>query len=243
MVRSYTSESPDRDPQRAFSWVLTPRAAEEVYSRDYPVAVELAVLESNGTTRWTVSYAAVRRLIADFPSALSAFYDDGDGFNDWGYHELTDAGGGFLRHEVLFSSGATLLTEIREIVVNKTWPAIRCGGSDVAYAERLKSGSYFHILGSKLNGSGAPIESCANSRCVGFSTKLRSCGITTEGTDRIAVLDAWNHSSPITARVGGGGNVRQSAGNVCTWTDSMAMRSLISTGIATRSVGSMSESV
>jgi hypothetical protein len=37
----------------------------------------------------------------------------------WGYHELTDVGDGFLRHEVLFSSGATLLTEFRELTVTK----------------------------------------------------------------------------------------------------------------------------
>ncbi len=69
---------------------------------------------------------------------------------------------------------------------------------------------------------------------VGFSTKLRSCGITTEGTERTAVLDTRNHCSPILASAGGGGKVRQSAGKVSSSTDSMAISSLISTGIATR---------
>jgi hypothetical protein len=40
------------------------------------------------------------------------------GFGDWGYHELSDAGGGFLRHEVLFATGVILLFEFKELDVS-----------------------------------------------------------------------------------------------------------------------------
>jgi hypothetical protein len=40
-----------------------------------------------------------------------------------GYHELSDAGDGFLRHEVLLSSGAVLLVEFRDVSVERVDPA------------------------------------------------------------------------------------------------------------------------
>src|SRR5579863_7886589 len=43
--------------------------------------------------------------------------------------------------------------------------------------------NHFHILGSKLHGSGRPTTSFANSRCAGFRRTLRSCGMTADGTD------------------------------------------------------------
>jgi hypothetical protein len=43
----------------------------------------------------------------------------GNGFEDWGYHELNDAGDGFLRHEILFSSGAVVLIEFRAVSVER----------------------------------------------------------------------------------------------------------------------------
>jgi hypothetical protein len=109
----------DRDSETAPVLVRRPRGDEEWYSRDYPVVVDLQVAEGGGPTRWHLAYRYVRRVLADFPTERPLFYDDGDGFEDWGYHELTDAGDAFLRHEVLFSSGATLLTEFREITVTK----------------------------------------------------------------------------------------------------------------------------
>ena len=109
----------DHDPETPPTWVSKPRGEEEWHSRDYPVTVELEVMEGTGTTRWKLAYGHVRRVVADFPTERPLFYGDGDGFEDWGYHELTDAGAGFMRHEVLFSSGATLLTEFRAITVTK----------------------------------------------------------------------------------------------------------------------------
>jgi hypothetical protein len=83
-----------------------------------PVAVELVVREWGGTA-WTLRYSHVRRVLVDFPSAEPLFHSPGDGFEDWGYHELSDAGDGFLRHEVLFSSGSIVLLEFGDIAVER----------------------------------------------------------------------------------------------------------------------------
>jgi hypothetical protein len=66
---------------------------------------------------WTLRYTAIRRIVVDFPSKAPLSYQDGEGFGDVGCHELTDCGGGFFRHEILFSSGATLLFEFRDVDV------------------------------------------------------------------------------------------------------------------------------
>jgi hypothetical protein len=85
---------------------------------DYPVEVALTVLDASEKLVWHISYKAVRRLLIDYPTDTPLFYSSGEGFGDWGHHELTDAGSGFLRHEVLFSTGAILLFEFVDIGVS-----------------------------------------------------------------------------------------------------------------------------
>jgi hypothetical protein len=100
----------------------------------------------------------------------------------------------------------------------------------------------FHIRGSKLNGSDRPMTSLTKSAWAGLSTKFRSAGITADGTDRTAEEDARSHPSPIVAREIGAGYVRQSAGRLATATVSIARPALMSTAVATRSMGSRSAS-
>jgi hypothetical protein len=83
----------------------------------HPVRVELAIRDVYDRLVWTLRYAGIRRVLVDFPSAKPLFHHDGEGFGDLGYHELTDGGGGFFRHEILFASGATLLVEFRDVDV------------------------------------------------------------------------------------------------------------------------------
>jgi hypothetical protein len=83
----------------------------------HPVRAKLTVLDAYDLFVWYLEYRLVRRLVVDFPSDEPIFNHEAGGFGDWGYHELTDAGDGFMRHEVLFRSGATLLVEFRDIVV------------------------------------------------------------------------------------------------------------------------------
>jgi len=85
---------------------------------NHPVTVNLAVLDSRDKLVWRVSYQCLRRVLVDFPTEIPFSYTDGEGFGDWGYHELTDAGAGFLRHEVLFASGAILLFEFTSVTVS-----------------------------------------------------------------------------------------------------------------------------
>jgi hypothetical protein len=87
----------------------------------YRVTVEMRVGTSDAARDrdWTLRYAHMRRILVDFPTDTPLFFDPGGGFEDWGYHELSDAGDGFLRHEVLFSSGAIVLLEFRELSVER----------------------------------------------------------------------------------------------------------------------------
>jgi hypothetical protein len=85
----------------------------------YPVNVRLAVLDATDQFLWHLSYSNVRRVVIDYPSDEKLFYQQGEGFGDWGYHELTDAGNCFLRHEVLFRSGSALIVEFKDFDITK----------------------------------------------------------------------------------------------------------------------------
>ncbi len=86
----------------------------------FPVNAELAVLDAADQFVWHVSYAKMKRIAIDYPGGQTLFYQTGEGFGDWGYHELTDAGDGFLRHEILFATGSAIVFEFKEIAVKKT---------------------------------------------------------------------------------------------------------------------------
>jgi len=96
-------------------------------SMNYPVRVELSVLDAMDQFVSHLSYSALRRVVVDFPGEEALFYQPGEGFGDWGYHELTDAGNTFLRHEILFSSGSILAVEFKNVAVTKT-PARAASG-------------------------------------------------------------------------------------------------------------------
>ena|SRR5271156_1576205 len=91
---------------------------------NYPAKAEITVLDAFDQFVWTISYSGLRRTAIDYPGAEPLFYRVGEGFGDWGYHELTDAGDGFLRHEILFASGSILMFEFKDVAVRNA-PA-RC---------------------------------------------------------------------------------------------------------------------
>jgi len=82
-----------------------------------PVSVTLIIQNHHRTLQWSLRYTGVRRTLVDFPSGQPTFYSEGEGFNDIGYDELTEANHEFLRHEILFSSGACILLEFQSISV------------------------------------------------------------------------------------------------------------------------------
>ena len=86
-------------------------------AHNHPVRVKLSVLDAWDKLVWHISYTTVRRVVVDYPTEEPLFYREGNGFGDWGHHELTDAGSGFLRHEILFATGAVLLFEFAEVEV------------------------------------------------------------------------------------------------------------------------------
>ena len=106
VVEDGSRSAPLSEPVRA--WKAT---------RQYPIKAKLTVLEANDRLVWKLSYESLRRIVVEFPTGDPLFYSEGEGFGDWGYHELTDAGNGFLRHEILFATGAVLLFEFKDITI------------------------------------------------------------------------------------------------------------------------------
>lgn len=75
--------------------------------------VSMRVLNYEQDALFVLRYAGLRRAMFDYPTGRPLFAKPGDAVGDWGYHELTAADDGHLRHEVLFSSGTTVLIEFK----------------------------------------------------------------------------------------------------------------------------------
>ena len=85
-----------------------------------PVRVELTLLDAYDQCVWRLEYSSTRLVLVDFPSDDPLFCRGDGGFEDLGYHELTLAEGDFLRHEILFSSGAILAFEFKDVAISST---------------------------------------------------------------------------------------------------------------------------
>jgi hypothetical protein len=88
---------------------LEERQDPKVYKRK--ASALLKVRSWKNSCIYFLRYAGVKRCVVDFPSDSPLFSEGRNGFDDWGYDELTDAGEGCLRHEILFASGAVILIE------------------------------------------------------------------------------------------------------------------------------------
>lgn len=75
--------------------------------------VRIKIESAENNSIYLLKYSDIRTCKVDFPSDRPLFYLEGGSFDDWGYDELTDAGKGYLRHEILFSSGAIILIDFR----------------------------------------------------------------------------------------------------------------------------------
>lgn len=82
--------------------------------------VELTILDAQDEYVWRLVYSFTRTVLVDFPSDDPLFNRGIGGFDDLGYHELTDVGDGFLRHELMFSSGAILAFEFQNVAISST---------------------------------------------------------------------------------------------------------------------------
>jgi hypothetical protein len=86
---------------------------------DHNTAVRLTVLGENLDVLFTLHYSKVKRVVFDYPTDDPLFHDEGNHIGDWGYDELTAAGGDYLRHEILFSSGTTIIIEFEQFSYEK----------------------------------------------------------------------------------------------------------------------------
>jgi hypothetical protein len=86
------------------------------------LSVELEALNRQESHLYTLQYVRIHRFVFDFPSAEPWYLrhsDRGDNpIDDWMADELTALNDQILRHEVLFSSGSTLVIEFESIVVH-----------------------------------------------------------------------------------------------------------------------------
>ena len=82
-------------------------------------SVTMSVLNYTQDALYILKYKKLRKILFDFPTEEPLFYQEGDSIHDWGYEELTSANRHYLRHEVLFSSGATILMEFQNFSYKK----------------------------------------------------------------------------------------------------------------------------
>jgi hypothetical protein len=67
-----------------------------------------------------LDYRDVKRIDVNFPGKVQLFpIGMNTNFGDWGYDELTSPKKGLFHHEILFSSGATIAIEFRDVSVGR----------------------------------------------------------------------------------------------------------------------------
>ncbi|HEX7295903.1 MAG TPA: hypothetical protein VF251_09150 [Pyrinomonadaceae bacterium] len=88
-------------------------------------SVEIKVLGWQLDMQYTLKYRKVRKVLFDYPTDKPLFHHEGGHIGDWGYDELTAADENFLRHEVLFASGTTILIEFQQF----SYEQEKCEGS------------------------------------------------------------------------------------------------------------------
>lgn len=82
----------------------------------YKTSVRIKVLDAEFDSIYELKYGKVTKCIFDFPSDEPLW---GNNVDDWGYDEVSEVDEKVLRHEVLFSSGATILIEFEAFSYNK----------------------------------------------------------------------------------------------------------------------------
>jgi hypothetical protein len=78
--------------------------------------VQIKVVDSYFEAIYDLKYEQVSKVIFDFPSDSPLW---GNSIGDWGYDEISEIDEKTLRHEVLFSSGTTILIEFGKFSFKK----------------------------------------------------------------------------------------------------------------------------
>lgn len=76
-------------------------------------AVRMKVIGPELNCFHILKYSQLIRVFFDYPTSSPLFYGEGGPIGDWGYDELTAVNDNYLRHEILFSSGAIILIEFK----------------------------------------------------------------------------------------------------------------------------------
>jgi len=74
---------------------------------------EINVVESTGKYVYTLLYAELRKCLVDYHPDAPHSAGDYWTYDDWGYDEFSLTRDKWMRHEILFLSGATILLEFR----------------------------------------------------------------------------------------------------------------------------------
>lgn len=82
--------------------------------------VRIEVLNFEQTWLYCMTYTKLRRVVFDYPSQKPLFHEVGGRIDDWGYDELTSSDKSYLQHEILFSSGTTVLIEFQKFSYKRT---------------------------------------------------------------------------------------------------------------------------
>ena len=85
--------------------------------RDFnKTSVSMKVINGEFDAVYNLKYERVSKAVFDFPSESPLW---GISIDDWGYDELSEINEKTLRHEVLFSSGTTILIEFEKFSFKK----------------------------------------------------------------------------------------------------------------------------
>ncbi len=89
-------------------------------SNDFGGSISIDIKISKGSQIWLVRYGHVTKLYLDFVAEDELSFFPGTNNNvwdEWGYDEFSYVGEDMLSHEILFSSGRTILIYFRKISV------------------------------------------------------------------------------------------------------------------------------
>jgi hypothetical protein len=85
--------------------------------RDFSkTSVSMKVIDGDFDAVYDLKYERVSKSVFDFPSESPLW---GNSIGDWGYDEISEVDEKTLRHEVLFSSGSTILVEFEKFSFKK----------------------------------------------------------------------------------------------------------------------------
>jgi hypothetical protein len=70
---------------------------------------------------YRLEYKNIDRIELNYPGKMKLFPSGMfSNLGDWGYDELTSVANGLFRHEILFSSGASIIIDFRQASVRRT---------------------------------------------------------------------------------------------------------------------------